>query len=152
MISRTDSDTRDLGRNMGKAVSGPLTIALTGDLGAGKTTLIQGLAEGLGVGREYYVTSPSYNIINEYPAGQFRLCHVDLYRLGSAEELEFLGFEELLDWEDVILAVEWPGLLRETDFSFDLEIHFEFDSDYNRIISLTGTGQRGTKVLSRLIL
>lgn len=141
-----------MGRAIGTAAAGPLSIALTGDLGAGKTTLVQGLAQGLGVGKQYYVTSPSYNIINEYPADRFRLCHVDLYRLGSSEELEYLGYDEILDREDTILAVEWPGLLRETGFSFDLEIHFAFDSDHNRIISLSGSGQKATKVLRMLIL
>ncbi|WP_022664098.1 tRNA (adenosine(37)-N6)-threonylcarbamoyltransferase complex ATPase subunit type 1 TsaE [Desulfospira joergensenii] len=151
LISKTDKETRDLGRALAKAVTEPLAIALSGDLGAGKTTLVQGMAAGLGVGKEYYVTSPSYNIINEYPADPFRLCHLDLYRLGSPDELDYLGFEDILDQEAVI-AVEWPGFLQETDFPFDLEIRFEFDPDYNRIISLFGSGQRGRNLLSRLIL
>jgi len=79
-------------------------VTLAGELGAGKTTFVQGLAEGLSVG-ERYVTSPSFALINEYE-GRLRLYHVDLYRLDGPEALLDIGFEELP--EEGVAAVEWP--------------------------------------------
>ncbi len=149
--STSDQETRGFGQSLGKALSEGITIALTGDLGAGKTTLIQGLAQGLGVSKDYYVTSPSFNIINQYPTHGLCLCHVDLYRLADADELDMIGFEDILE-QGAVIAVEWPDLLLETGFKFDLEIRFEFDPDYNRVISVTGSGHRQKNLLSRLSL
>lgn len=151
VTSTSDQETRNLGKRLGKAISDDITIALTGDLGAGKTTLIQGLAAGLGVSEDYYVTSPSFNIINQYPTHGLALCHVDLYRLSDADELDIIGFEDVLE-QGAVVAVEWPDILLETGFEFDLEIRFEFDPDYNRIISFTGSGHRVKNLLSRLSL
>jgi tRNA threonylcarbamoyladenosine biosynthesis protein TsaE len=142
-------ETIDLGHRLGQAICRGVAIALTGDLGTGKTTLIQGLARGLGVDEAYYITSPTFTIINEYPAGDFRLCHLDLYRLADPEELDYIGFSDLLT-PATILAVEWPDMLRASGFDFDLDICLEYDADFNRIISVFPTGQRGAKVLSRL--
>ncbi len=146
--------TMDIGQKLGEAISGlqvGFSIALTGDLGTGKTCFVQGLAQGLDVEKGYYITSPTFNIINEYPAGEKRLCHLDLYRLGGADELDYIGFEDLLG-DDAVVAVEWPNLLEETGFEFDLEIRFEFDKDFNRVISLFPSGQQGSNLLSNLSL
>ncbi len=151
IISHTSQQTLDLGMRIGQAVSSQFAIALTGDLGAGKTTLTQGLAKGLEVNDGYYITSPTFNIINEYPGKKFRLCHLDLYRLASADELEDIGFYDLMG-EDAILTVEWPELLEEIQFKFDLKIKFEFDAEYNRIISFFPTGHSGMNLVSRLFL
>lgn len=151
IISNTAEQTLDLGRQIGQIASPPFAIALKGDLGAGKTTLVQGLAKGLCIDDRYYITSPTFNIINEYPADAFRLCHLDLYRLGSADELEYIGFDDL-NGPDAIMVVEWPGFLEEMGFAFDLEIKFEFDADYNRVISLLPSGHAGINLISRLIL
>ena len=146
----TDVQTRDLGFRMGRAVTGPVSIALTGDLGCGKTTFVKGLARGLGVDRRYPVTSPSFTLINEYPAaGPLRLCHMDLYRLASVEELAHIGFDDLTG-TDAVIVVEWPALLKEDRFAFDLELTFEFDLDYHRVISFFAYGQTGTNMLSTI--
>jgi tRNA threonylcarbamoyladenosine biosynthesis protein TsaE len=147
----TAEQTLDLGRNIGQAVSSRFSIALNGDLGAGKTTLVQGLARGLGVDDGYYITSPTFNIMNEYPARSLRLYHLDLYRLGSADELEYIGFDDILE-TDAVIVVEWPGFLEEMQFEFDLKINFSFDDNYNRIISLFPSGQPGINLVSRLFL
>jgi len=144
--------TMELGRKTGEWISRSgkgFTLALTGDLGTGKTCFVQGLARGLGVNEGYYITSPTFNIINEYPAGEMRLLHLDLYRLGEAGELEYLGFEELLG-DDAVVAVEWPGLLIETGFEFDLRLDFQFDENFNREISLFPSGQAGSNLLSNV--
>ena len=148
-LCKTSQATQALGTALGRAIENQFAIALTGDLGAGKTTFTQGLALGLGVDESYPVTSPTFNIINEYPGDRLKLCHLDLYRLGDVEELEYIGFEDLLD-KHTVIVVEWPGLLQEDQFKFDLEIKFEFDPDYNRILSFFAPGQTGTKVLSKL--
>ena len=80
------AETRELGRMLGALISGPVTILLTGDLGAGKTCLVQGLARGLGVPVDEPVTSPTFTLMNLYQ-GRLALCHFDLYRLASAEEI-----------------------------------------------------------------
>ena len=152
IVSASARETTALGRAMGEALASVpklFAIALTGDLGAGKTCLIQGVAKGLGVDEDYYITSPTFNIINEYPAGAKRLCHLDLYRLGAPDELAYIGFEDLLA-ADAVVAVEWPDLLREDGFAFDLEIRFEFDKDFNRIILLVPSGQAGSNLLNDL--
>ncbi len=95
--------TRALGARLGAVARPGDVIALTGDLGAGKTCLIQGIAAGLGV-REP-VTSPTFILIAEY-AGRLRLYHVDLYRVDRLEEIRALGIEELLDG-DGLTVIEW---------------------------------------------
>ncbi|MEE4364512.1 MAG: tRNA (adenosine(37)-N6)-threonylcarbamoyltransferase complex ATPase subunit type 1 TsaE [Desulfotignum sp.] len=150
VITRTDGQTRDLGQRLGQALTGPLALALTGDLGCGKTTFVKGLARGLGVNKGFHITSPTFTIINEYPADKgLRLCHLDLYRLGSVEELACIGYEDILE-TDAVVVVEWPDLLKEDRFSFDLELAFAYDADFNRVISFFAYGQSGTKVLSRM--
>ena len=150
ITTRTDQETRDLGFHLGRAVTGPLSIALTGDLGCGKTTFVKGLARGLGVDRRYPVTSPSFTLINEYPAARgLRLCHLDLYRLGSVEELAHIGFDDIAG-TDAVIVVEWPALLKDDRFAFDLELVFEFDLEYHRIISFFAYGQTGANMLSTI--
>ncbi len=141
-----------LGKKLGMALALEqvfFSMALEGELGAGKTCFVQGLARGLGVDPGYYITSPTFNIVNEYPATGRRLLHLDLYRLGESEELAYLGLEEL-QRDDAVAAVEWPHLLAETGFTFDLRLKFQFDADFNRIISFLPSGQRGIELLDVL--
>ena len=153
--SKSSKQTRCLGKQLGRKISeeiGPgVSIALNGELGAGKTTFVQGFAKGLGVSKEYYITSPTYNIINEYPAGLLTLCHLDLYRIEFVDELETLGFDDLIDGKHIIV-VEWPEILNQISFKFDIEINFRFDKHYNRIISVFDSGQPRSNLLSKLFL
>lgn len=80
-------------------------VALHGELGAGKTTFVQGLAAALGVGRP--ITSPTFTLVCEYPLGDRLFVHMDLFRLRSPDDLLSMGFEEYLD-SGAIVAVEWP--------------------------------------------
>jgi tRNA threonylcarbamoyladenosine biosynthesis protein TsaE len=113
--SRSPDATRAAGRLLGRAIgSGGGVVALQGSLGAGKTLFVKGLAEGLGVAPEQ-VASPTFVIASEYPlAGGRALCHVDLYRVASAHELDDTGFPDTLAPGNVV-AVEWsdrlPGAL-----------------------------------------
>jgi tRNA threonylcarbamoyladenosine biosynthesis protein TsaE len=106
------NDTEQLGRMIASAVASRMILALTGPLGAGKTTLVKSLAAALGV-REH-VTSPTFTMLNEYDSGRLPLYHTDLYRL-SEEGEELLGlllteFDELLA-NDCVLVIEWADLM-----------------------------------------
>jgi len=140
-----------MGKKISEEIGLGVSIALNGELSAGKTTFVQGFAKGLGVSEKYYITSPTYNIINEYPAGVLTLCHLDLYRLEFVDELETIGFDDLND-DNHIIVVEWPEILNQISFKFDIEINFRFDKHYNRIISIFASGQPGSNLLSKLFL
>lgn len=151
-VLTTDQDqTRDIGKRLGKEITKGCKIALKGGLGAGKTTFVQGFAKGLGVDEQYYITSPTFNIINQYPAGGLTLCHIDLYRLESVEELEYTGFEDLTTPEH-ILVIEWPEILEEINFQFDIKIKFDFDENYNRELSFLVSGQQASNLVDRMFL
>lgn len=80
-------------------------MALTGELGAGKTCLTQGIAKGLEISEGYYVTSPTFTLINEYP-GRIPLYHMDVYRLSGSRDLEDMGYEEYF-YGDGVVVIEW---------------------------------------------
>lgn len=109
LIARTVDDTRQIGKELGGLVHPGAVICLVGDLGSGKTTFVQGLARGLDVPQEYYVTSPSYTLVNEYP-GRLPLYHLDLYRLSDSEDVWDIGIEDILAARGVV-AIEWPDRL-----------------------------------------
>ncbi|MGC3991306.1 MAG: tRNA (adenosine(37)-N6)-threonylcarbamoyltransferase complex ATPase subunit type 1 TsaE [Chthoniobacteraceae bacterium] len=112
IISRSIEETLAAARALAETLRAGDVIALTGDLGAGKTHFVKGLALGLGSNAE--VTSPTFTLIHEYPGGRLPLFHFDLYRLDEAEEVSRIGFDEYLD-ADGVCVVEWgdkfPGLL-----------------------------------------
>jgi tRNA threonylcarbamoyladenosine biosynthesis protein TsaE len=113
--SRSEAETRELGRKLAQRLPDTGVVLLTGDLGAGKTTLAKGIIEGLGAAAGDEVTSPTYTIIHEY-GDPVRVYHIDLYRLDTPEEVIGLGFEDLLETK-AILLIEWgerfPGLMPE---------------------------------------
>jgi tRNA threonylcarbamoyladenosine biosynthesis protein TsaE len=114
MHRRVDLSTRapEETRNVGEALAGLLVpgdvVSLTGDLGAGKTCLVQGAARGLGVGEP--VGSPTFVLVREYRGGQLPVYHLDVYRLDRLQEVIDLGFEDLLDPEGVVF-VEWGSVI-----------------------------------------
>jgi len=150
-LTDDQEQTRILGSKLGKKITAGCCIALEGGLGAGKTTFVQGVAKGLKIDKKYYITSPTFNIINQYPAGRLTLCHIDLYRLASIEELEYTGFEDL-NIPDNILMIEWPEILEEINFQFDIKIRFDFDENYNRILSFFTPGPQISDLTDNLIL
>jgi tRNA threonylcarbamoyladenosine biosynthesis protein TsaE len=104
--SRSPEQTVKFGRLLGDLLTPGDLVACCGPLGAGKTQLIKGIAESLGVSREEPVASPTFVLVREY-AGRMRLYHIDAYRLRDAEELRMLGFEEMLDDPGGVVALEW---------------------------------------------
>ena len=97
-------DMIELGTKLSEFAAPGMVIALTGSLGAGKTTLVKGIASGLGI--KVSITSPSFTIINEYTEGRIPLYHMDLYRIDSIEELELIGAEEIL-YGSGLSVIEW---------------------------------------------
>src|ERR1039458_9069705 len=103
-ISHGPAETESLGESFGRAAKRGLVIALSGDLGAGKTQLVRGLARGLGVTAR--VHSPTFTLVNEYDGGRFKLLHLDLYRLETAAQILSAGVEEFLS-PDGVAVIEW---------------------------------------------
>ena len=109
-ISHSPAETESLGESWGRDAQSGLVIALSGDLGAGKTQLVRGLARGLGVTTR--VHSPTFTLVNEYNSGRLKLFHLDLYRLETPEQLYSAGIEEFLK-PDGVAVIEWAERLED---------------------------------------
>jgi len=154
---RSSYETRRIGELIGKAVQGGEVLALYGDLGAGKTTFVQGVAAGMGV--DARVTSPTFILLNEYiSAAGRRLVHVDTYRLAEemilAEAATF-GLEDLLAGEfgaEDVVAIEWADRIESLlpDDVLRIEITAGRDDPDARTIRITATGERSNRLLENL--
>jgi tRNA threonylcarbamoyladenosine biosynthesis protein TsaE len=132
IITQTEAETSAIGRQLGPTLSVGATILLRGELGAGKTAFVRGLAEGLGLATDE-VSSPTFTLIQEY-RGALPLFHVDLYRISSAEA-EDLGLEELS--EQGIVAIEWAEKLsRAPDGAVAVQIE-DLGGDTRRLTIVT---------------
>lgn len=132
-ISHSPADTEALGERFGRAASTGMVIALSGDLGAGKTQFVKGLARGLGcAGR---VHSPTFTLVNEYGGGRLRLFHLDLYRLETPAQLLSAGIEEFLS-PDGVSVIEWAERIYDSRFTIhDLKtVRIEILSETERKI------------------
>jgi tRNA threonylcarbamoyladenosine biosynthesis protein TsaE len=148
-VSTSDAkETYRLGEAVGRAVVEPLVIALTGDLGSGKTVFVQGLAKGLCVPEGYCVTSPSYTLINEYP-GRLPLQHVDLYRLDGGIDLMDIGIYDLFEAGGVV-AIEWSERLNPQELNEYLALRIDTAGETIRTIHLSSYGQGVTLLLRGL--
>ncbi len=142
------AQTRLLGERIGRLCVPHTVLALTGDLGCGKTTLVQGLARGLDVPADYYITSPTYTWINEYP-GRMSLFHADLYRLTAPEEMEDIGLPELFHAGGT-LAVEWADRVEDLLPGDRLSLTMEILDDNRRSIALAAGGSAAADLLDNL--
>jgi len=104
-LKLTEGELRHWGQELGRSITPPLLVTLTGELGVGKTTLAQAICLGYGVGDE--ITSPTYALIHEYRAPRSAVFHIDLYRLDSPDQLTNIGWDEIVSSRSLIL-VEWP--------------------------------------------
>ncbi|MBW2704786.1 MAG: tRNA (adenosine(37)-N6)-threonylcarbamoyltransferase complex ATPase subunit type 1 TsaE [Deltaproteobacteria bacterium] len=141
-------ETQKLGQKIGTLIKQPLIIALRGDLGSGKTAFVQGLAKGLEVPDGYYITSPTFTLINEYP-GRLSLVHVDLYRLESIDDLEDLGLDELL-YGQAVIAIEWAEKLIGRQPAEQLLVTMEIIDDECRKLTLDATGHDEVNLIRAL--
>src|ERR1700687_1039878 len=104
-ITHSPEETIAFGRSLAAELSPPLIVLLRGDLGAGKTTLVKGIAEGFGAAVAEDVTSPTFTLVHEYRGPRATLYHIDLYRIDTERELETLALDDLLG-HDCILLIE----------------------------------------------
>jgi tRNA threonylcarbamoyladenosine biosynthesis protein TsaE len=140
------AEMQALARRLGQALTIGDVIALTGPLGAGKTTFVQGLADGMGVPSDRHVASPTFALVNEHP-GRIPLVHVDFYRIKDRAELPELGIEEAYD--QAATAIEWaerfPDWLPADVLAVSIRIE-----DGSRVLEVKGQGPRSQRMLSAL--
>lgn len=136
ITTHSPEETIAFGRALTGLLAPPKLVLLRGDLGAGKTTLVKGIAAGFEAADEDDVTSPTFTLVHEYRGPQANLYHIDLYRVDTLRELETLGLDDLRSQNSVLL-IEWgekfPRLVRERD----VEISLDPDGPFGRRIKIT---------------
>lgn len=105
--TKSADETIARGREIGVSLKAPLLILLSGELGAGKTTLTKGIASGFGAAAEEEITSPTFTLIHRYNGAKVPVYHIDLYRIDGARDLDTLGLDDVFA-EDAIVIIEWP--------------------------------------------
>ena len=137
ITTRSSEETIAFGRALAELLAPPKLVLLRGDLGAGKTTLVKGIAAAFGAASEENVTSPTFTLVHEYRGPRANLYHIDLYRIDTPRQLETLGLDDLRS-DNSILLIEWgekfPRLVRERD----VEIALEREGEHNRRITVRG--------------
>ena len=135
-ITHSAEETIVFGRSLASELSPPLIVLLRGDLGAGKTTLVKGIAEGFGAARAEDVTSPTFTLVHEYCGPGVTLYHIDLYRIDTQRDVETLGLDDLLT-PNSILLIEWgekfARLRRDQNVEITLERVGETERRIQRI-------------------
>jgi tRNA threonylcarbamoyladenosine biosynthesis protein TsaE len=135
ITSHSPEETIAFGRTLAELLAPPKLVLLRGDLGAGKTTLVKGIAAAFGAAEEEDVTSPTFTLVHEYRGLHATLYHIDLYRIDTQRELETLGLDDLRSKRSVLL-IEWgekfPRFVRERD----VEIFLERDGEDARRIRI----------------
>jgi tRNA threonylcarbamoyladenosine biosynthesis protein TsaE len=134
-VTHSAEETIALGREIAAAVKAPALILLSGDLGAGKTTLTKGIASGLGAAKEEDVTSPTFTLVHKYE-GATRAYHVDLYRIGDTHDFDTLGLEDVFA-ENAIVMIEWPERMAlRTEWPIT-RVHLEHVDESTRRLKIT---------------
>ena len=146
---RSAKATEALGRAIGQTLCGGEIIALTGELGTGKTVLVRGIAIGLGISPEQ-VTSPTFTLIHEYQ-GRLRLIHADLYRIKNQAELEHIGFHEYYRPSTIVVA-EWAERMGKELPLDHLSIHLTHTRSTSRLATMTSRGSQSQALLQNLML
>jgi tRNA threonylcarbamoyladenosine biosynthesis protein TsaE len=137
-VTHSPEETIERGREIGAQLKPPALVLLSGELGAGKTTLTKGIASGLGAADEDEVTSPTFTLVHKYERGA-RVYHVDLYRIGDFHDLETLGLEDILA-EQAVVIVEWPDRLTLRTNWPVVEIRLAHVDEESRSISIEDRG------------
>ena len=146
IVSESEEQTLDIGRSLGSGLHTGDTVLLYGEMGAGKTCMARGIAQGAEC--EISARSPTFIILAEYP-GRVRIFHCDLYRISSAAEIYELALEETLDRG--ALVVEWPENASGALPSDALEMHIQIDANnQQRIITMTANGPQSVSLWNRL--
>jgi tRNA threonylcarbamoyladenosine biosynthesis protein TsaE len=128
-------ETTELGRNLAAAIRPGSVVLLRGDLGAGKTTLVKGIAEGFHSAEADDVTSPTFTLIHEYRAAEVTLYHIDLYRIDTQRELDTLALDDLMDPKSILL-IEWGEKFERFRKERDVEIAIEHRGGDERLVNV----------------
>lgn len=142
-----ESETFDLGKRIGELVQQTIVVYLTGDLGVGKTRLVQGMADGLEIDPET-VQSPTFTIMTPH-VGRMTLLHVDAYRIKSLTEVDELGLDDWLD-TGCLLAIEWAERIASALPLSDIEISIKSIDHFARKFELSGQSKLGSQFLATL--
>ena len=136
-ITKNETETEALGARFAEGLPGGTVVAMYGDLGAGKTAFVRGMARGMGL--DCRVSSPTFTIVNEY-LGKRELIHFDMYRLGGADELFDIGWEDYLN-RGAVCAVEWSENVQDAFFGDEIIVRIEKLGDSERRITIDGGGE-----------
>ena len=136
-ISHSEHDTEEIGASFARTLKGGTVVAMYGDLGAGKTAFVRGMARGMGL--DCRVSSPTFTIVNEY-LGERELIHFDMYRLSSTDELFDIGWEDYLN-RGAVCAVEWSENVQDAFFGDEIKVTITKLSDNERKILIEGDAE-----------
>ena len=150
IVTTSPRQSQNLGRNLGKLVQGGEIIGLVGELGAGKTCFVRGFAQGIEVGADAWVRSPTFTLINEY-SGRLPVYHIDLYRVGKQEELDSLNLREYL-YGDGVSLIEWFEFLPAHEVDEYLELRIAHGGGNRRQLTFIAHGRRYEELLQALRL
>jgi tRNA threonylcarbamoyladenosine biosynthesis protein TsaE len=148
LASNNLSETKKIGKALGRLLKSGDVVLLNGELGAGKTTLVKAVSTGLGIKSDHYVVSPSYAIINEYNAN-LKIYHFDFYRINNIDEFYELGPYEYLSGEGVCL-IEWGDKFKDAMPKERLEILLEQTGTFKRRMTVTAFGRRYKEIAAGL--
>jgi tRNA threonylcarbamoyladenosine biosynthesis protein TsaE len=140
ITTHSAEETIAFGRTLAELLVPPKLVLLRGDLGAGKTTLVKGIATAFQAAAEEDVTSPTFTLVHEYRGPRANLYHIDLYRIDTQRELETLALDDLRD-ENSILLIEWGEKFLRLERERDVEISLERDGDNVRRIRIVVAGR-----------
>lgn len=140
IISGSPERTFEIGEIIGRGLKRGDILALSGELGSGKTCFTQGLAKGLDVPAQYNVTSPTFTLLNEYP-GRLKLSHLDVYRLSGAQDIEEIGYEDYFFGPGVIV-IEWAEKIEQLIPAYGIWIFFRHVDENTREIVIAGPKRR----------
>jgi tRNA threonylcarbamoyladenosine biosynthesis protein TsaE len=146
--TKSSVETIRIGKSIGSRLLPGDVVALVGELGAGKTQFIKGMAMGVGVGKPTYISSPSFTLINEYP-GKIPFYHIDLFRLEWEKEAEELGLEDYFQGEG-ITAIEWADKIPSFLPKEMLLIHIAYTGKKTRSIEMVGKGKRFLNLVNQI--
>jgi len=148
VVTRSPLQTHNWGRKLGRLLAGGEIIGLSGELGSGKSCFVRGMAEGLEVGKEAWIRSPTFTLINEHQ-GRLPLYHIDLYRVESRREMEELDLPGYL-FSDGVSVIEWFEHLPAEEVEEHLRVAFAHANGNKRKLTFTAHGERYDKIIAGL--
>lgn len=150
VLTRSPRQTMGWGSRLGKLLEGGEIVALIGELGVGKTCFVRGVTQGLEVGKDAWIRSPSFTLINEYQ-GRLPVYHIDLYRVETRPQLEGLNLREYV-YSDGVSLIEWFEHLPADEVDEYLELKMAYVDGNRRQLTFSPHGQRYKKIVESLRL